>query len=134
VPIELKPPFRIAAIDHIVLRAREPSRIVAFYRDVLGCRVERHQPDIDLTQLRAGRSLIDVVPAPHAAPAGPGRLDHFCLTIEPFDEAALRTYLGSQGVRAGESAPRYGAEGEGLSLYIEDPEGNRVELKQARLS
>lgn len=133
-PIELKPPFRIAAIDHIVLRAHEPSRIVAFYRDVLGCRVERHQPDIDLTQLRAGRCLIDVVLAPDAAHAGTGSLEHFCLTIEPFDEAALRAYLRSQGVCAGESASRYGAEGEGLSLYIEDPEGNRVELKQARPS
>jgi catechol 2,3-dioxygenase-like lactoylglutathione lyase family enzyme len=133
-PIELKPPFSIAAIDHIVLRAREPSRIIAFYRDVLGCRVERQQTDIQLTQLRAGRSLIDVVPARDPAVAGSGNLDHFCLTIQPFDAAVLRAYLQSQGVCAGESASRYGAQGEGPSLYIEDPEGNKVELKEARLS
>ena len=132
-PIELEPPFRIAGIDHIVLRAREPSRLIGFYRDVLGCPVEREQPDIPLTQLRAGRSLIDVVPAGKGG-AGAGTLDHFCLTIAPFDASALRAWLAAHGVAAGESASRYGAEGEGPSLYIEDPEGNRLELKEARRS
>jgi glyoxylase I family protein len=130
-PIELEPPFRIAGIDHLVLRAREPSRLIGFYRDVLGCSVEREQPDIALTQLRAGRCLIDVVPG---AREGAGALDHFCLTIEPFDASALRGWLAAHGVAAGESASRYGAEGEGPSLYIEDPEGNRLELKEARRS
>jgi glyoxylase I family protein len=131
-PIELEPPFRIAGIDHIVLRAREPSRLIGFYRDVLGCSVEREQPDIALTQLRAGRSLIDVVPGREGA--GAGALDHFCLTIEPFEASALRAWLAARGVAAGEIASRYGAEGEGPSLYIEDPEGNRLELKEARRS
>ena len=132
-PIELEPPFRIAGIDHIVLRAREPSRLIGFYRDVLGCPVEREQPDIPLTQLRAGRSLIDVVPAGKGG-AGAGALEHFCLTIAPFDASSLRAWLAGHGVAAGDSASRYGAEGEGPSLYIEDPEGNRLELKEARRS
>ena len=128
------PPFSIAGIDHIVLRAREPERLVAFYRDVLGCWLEREQPEIGLVQLRAGRSLIDVVPEVAWAGAGPGtgpgpNLDHFCLTVQPFDEAGLRTYLGSYGVCVGETALRYGAEGEGPSLYFQDPEGNGIELK-----
>ena len=128
------PPFSIAGIDHIVLRAREPDRLVAFYREVLGCSLEREQPEIGLVQLRAGRSLIDVVPevalAGAAPGTGPGRnLDHFCLTVQPFDEAGLRTYLSSHGVRVGETALRYGAEGEGPSLYFQDPEGNGVELR-----
>lgn len=131
-PIEPSPPFGIVAIDHLVLRAREPGRLIAFYRDVLGCRLEREQPDIHLTQLRAGTGLIDIVPAGPEGDAPPGRLDHFCLTVEPFDEAALRAYLRSRGVVAGETAERYGALGVGASLYLEDPEGNRVELKEAR--
>lgn len=131
-----EPPFSIVGIDHIVLRAREPDRVVAFYRDVLGCALEREQPDIGLTQLRAGRSLIDVVPevalAGASPGAGPGRnLDHLCLTIQPFDGEKLRAYLTSRGVSVGQIASRYGAEGEGPSLYLQDPEGNGVELKEA---
>jgi glyoxylase I family protein len=134
------PPFSVAGIDHIVLRARDSRRLVAFYRDVIGCPVEREQPQIGLTQLRAGRSLIDVLdtgsrdgarPA-DAAENHPHNLDHFCLTIDPFDPAALRAYLLSQGLAPGEVALRYGAEGEGPSLYFQDPAGNVVELKASR--
>jgi catechol 2,3-dioxygenase-like lactoylglutathione lyase family enzyme len=128
-------PFTITGIDHIVLRAHEPARLVAFYRDVLGCPVEREQRQIGLTQLRAGRCLIDVVPqSPLAGAAGDAsgvhpNLDHLCLTIQPFDAAALGAYLRAQGVNVGELAVRFGAEGEGPSLYLQDPEGNGVELK-----
>lgn len=134
------PPFSIAGIDHIVLRTREPRRLVAFYRDVIGCPVEREQPEIGLTQLRAGRSLIDVLETGRhgsarasAALADEVRnVDHFCLTIHPFDTDRLRAYLISRGVAPGEVAMRYGAEGEGPSLYFRDPEGNEVELKASR--
>ena len=131
------PPFSIAAIDHIVLRARDSRRLVTFYRDVIGCPVEREQPEIGLTQLRAGRSLIDVLEvgsrgaaqATEALKNDARNVDHFCLTIDLFDPARLRAYLISQGVAPGEVAMRYGAEGEGPSLYLQDPEGNGVELK-----
>lgn len=128
-------PFAVAGIDHIVLRAQEPARLTAFYRDVLGCPVEREQPHIGLVQLRAGRCLIDILPRSGRAgtpgdPTGEQRnLDHLCLVIEPFEADALTGYLRSKGVRMGELASRYGAEGEGPSLYIQDPEGNGVELK-----
>jgi len=128
-------PFAIRGIDHIVLRAREPGRLVAFYRDVLGCPVEREQPDIGLTQLRAGLCLIDVVAqgslagAPDDISGVRRNLDHLCLTIEPFDAEGLAAYLRGQGVQVGEIALRYGAEGEGPSLYLQDPEGNGIELK-----
>ena len=56
-------------------------------------------------------------------------MDHFCLTIEPFDEAALRAHLADHGIAAGAVKKRYGAEGQGPSLYITDPDGNTVELK-----
>ena len=129
------PRFSIGGIDHIVLRVRDLARALEFYRDTLGCRVEREQRAAGLTQLRAGRSLIDLVtadgPPGKAAPAAAGgaNLEHFCLTITPFDEGALRAHLAAHGVAAGEGELRYGAEGEGRSIYIEDPDGNRVELK-----
>jgi catechol 2,3-dioxygenase-like lactoylglutathione lyase family enzyme len=129
--------IRIAAIDHIVLRVREPQPMVRFYCDVLGCTLERQQDEIGLIQLRAGSSLIDLIPvdgplgrAGGAPPGAEGRnLDHLCLRLDGFDETAVRSHLARHGVAAGETASRYGAEGSGPSIYIVDPEGNTVELK-----
>lgn len=131
------PRFSIGGIDHIVLRVRDVARALEFYRDTLGCRVERELREEGLTQLRAGRSLIDLVTADGPlgrraeTAAGGANMEHFCLSISPFDEGALRAYLSARGVAAGESARRYGAEGVGSSIYIEDPDGNRLELKGA---
>ncbi|MEX2629143.1 MAG: VOC family protein [Tistlia sp.] len=130
-------PGRILGLDHIVLRAREPERLKRFYCEVLGCSLEKVQEAIGLTQLRAGRALIDLVdvagPLGRAGGAAPGaearNLDHFCLRIEPFDAAALTAHLRAHGLEPGEVVSRYGAEGEGPSLYLEDPEGNSIELK-----
>ena len=55
------PPFTLRAIDHVVLRVVDLDRMVAFYREVLGCTDERVQAEIGLYQLRAGDSLIDLV-------------------------------------------------------------------------
>lgn len=129
--------IRIRDIDHLVLRVVDLERMLRFYVDVLGCVVERRRDDLGLVQLRAGRSMLDLVPvdgplgrAGGAAPGGEGRnLDHFCLRVEPFDEAAVRADLQAHGVAAGPLEQRFGAEGSGPSLYVTDPEGNVVELK-----
>ena len=130
-------PIAIAALDHVVLRVADLERAKAFYRDVLGCPVEKWQPELGLLQLRAGAALIDLVPLDgklgREGGAGPGaegrNLDHFCVRLERFDEAALRAHLAAHGIEAGEIVQRYGAEGNGPSLYIKDPDGNTVELK-----
>ena len=132
-----RPAIRIREIDHLVLRVADLDRMLRFYCGALGCTVERRLDDIGLVQLRAGRSIIDLVPvasplgrAGGAAPGTQGRnLDHFCLRVERFDEAAIRGHLRFHGIEAGPVAARYGAEGEGPSLYLDDPEGNVVELK-----
>jgi catechol 2,3-dioxygenase-like lactoylglutathione lyase family enzyme len=126
-------PFAIRGLDHVVLRVADTARAMGFYCDVLGCRLERRVESLGLVQLRAGASLIDLVPAA-GAPGGAvggsgGNMDHLCLRIEPFDEAALRRHLGAHGVAVDEVAERYGAEGDGPSMYIADPDGNTVELK-----
>jgi catechol 2,3-dioxygenase-like lactoylglutathione lyase family enzyme len=129
--------IHLREIDHLVLRVVNLDAMLRFYCDVLGCRIERRQDGIGLVQLRAGRSLLDLVPvdgplgrAGGAPPGAQGRnLDHFCFRVEPFDEVQIRAQLQAHGVDAGELASRYGAEGEGPSLYVTDPEGNVVELK-----
>jgi glyoxylase I family protein len=131
------PAIAIAALDHVVLRVRDLERAASFYRDVLGCPVEKWQHELGLMQLRAGSALIDLVTLDGklgreggAGPAAEGRnLDHFCLRLENFDETALRAHLLRHGVECGETVQRYGAEGNGPSLYIKDPDGNTVELK-----
>ena len=123
--------FEIVGIDHVVLRVSDIDRSLAFYCGALGCTVERRVESARIHQLRAGRSLIDLIDA-NAADANPasGRnMDHFALRIEPFDEAAIRAHLGRHGIEAGKVATRYGAEGDGPSIYIADPDGNTVELK-----
>lgn len=129
--------IHIRDIDHLVLRVVDLDRMLRFYCDALGCTVERRQDGLGLVQLRAGRSLIDLVPvdgklgrAGGAAPGVEGRnLDHFCLRVDPFDEAAIRAHLEALGVAVGKVESRFGAEGEGPSMYLADPEGNGVELK-----
>lgn len=129
--------FRILDLDHLVLRVTDLDRMLGFYCGVLGCTVERRQDALGLVQLRAGSALIDLVPIDGqlgrrggAAPGSEGRnLDHFCLRIEPWDAAAITAHLAVHGLAPGESGQRFGADGEGPSIYVGDPEGNVVELK-----
>ncbi|CAN5450616.1 VOC family protein [soil metagenome] len=130
-------PIQLAGFDHIVLRIRDRAAMIAFYTEVLGCSVDWDRPDLGLTHLRAGVNLIDLVtldgPLGAIGGAGPGvegrNLDHFCLTVASFDAAAIRAHLADYGVAISDEGDRYGAHGDGLSLYLQDPEGNTVELK-----
>lgn len=128
----------IEAIDHIVLRTQDLAAMLHFYCEVLGCTEERRLPDsVGLVQLRAGNALIDIVTvdsergrAGGAPPQQSGRnVDHFCLRIAEFFEADLLIWLDSHHIAHGEFEERYGAGGFGRSLYLQDPEGNTVELR-----
>jgi catechol 2,3-dioxygenase-like lactoylglutathione lyase family enzyme len=130
-------PINLTRIDHVVLRVVDLDGMIAWYRDVLGCRLERGPDASGLAQLRAGDSLIDLVAADgplgraagdvpdHRAP----NVDHVCLLVDPWDEARIAAQLAKHGVEPGEVANRYGATGMGPSIYIRDPEGNTIELK-----
>ncbi len=132
-------PINIRLIDHVVIRVQNLVRMIDFYCDVLGCRLERDPGNNGLAQFRAGDSLIDLVDAagplgrqgggrPHAEG---GNMDHVCLQVEPWDADAIRTHLKRHRVEVGDVKTRYGALGSGPSLYINDPDGNTVELKGA---
>ena len=129
--------INISAIDHVVFRVVDLETAASFYIDVLGARWEKKQEEIGLYQLRVGTALIDLVPVDGklgamggAAPGKEGRnVDHVCFRVEPFDETALRAHLASLDIATGPTESRYGAEGEGPSIYLRDPEGNVVELK-----
>ena len=128
----MEAPFKIAEIDHVVFRCRDQAKMLAFYTTLMGLPEERRIAQIGLIQLRAGRSMIDLVPADVKSSDEHSRnVDHVCLGIEAADMHALVKYLKDQQVEVmGEPAQRYGAHGMGMSLYIRDPEGNVIELKQ----
>ena len=120
--------LRVKGLDHVVLRVADIDRAIAFYGEVLGCRVERRLPEIGLVQLRAGAAMIDLVPRTEDEDDG-RNMDHFAVRIETMDVPALSAHLKRHGIDAGEVRRRYGAEGYGSSIYITDPDGNTVELK-----
>jgi len=131
-------PFDVRRLDHVVLRVRDLDRSEAFYRAVLGCEVARRRDDLGLRHLRAGASMIDLVAVDGklglrggAAAGREGRnLDHLCLRVDPFDEAAIVAHLAAHGLAPhGPATANFGAEGDGPSLYFDDPDGNTVELK-----
>jgi len=132
------PAFSVQRIDHIVLRVLDLERSIAFYGDVLGCPVVKRRDDLGLVHLRAGASMVDLIAVDGrlgkrggpVASAGARNVDHLCLRVEPFIEPALVQHLALHGVQpTGPADENFGAEGDGLSLYIHDPDGNLVELK-----
>ena len=134
----MRRPFEVERIDHVVFRVRDLERSIAFYSTVLGCEVVRRRDHLGLVHLRAGASMIDLISLDGSlgarGGAGPGlearNVDHLCLRVEPFDEAGLAAYLSPHGATPLAAAEvNFGAEGDGLSLYFKDPDGNTIELK-----
>src|ERR671912_289971 len=109
------------------LAALTAIAMVRFYEQALGFNVERKLDRISLVQMRAGASLLDLIAAER--PQEAANMDHLCFRIEPFDRDAIVTRLAPFGISVGETVERYGAEGNGPSVYFHDPEGNQIELK-----
>ncbi|HJV57203.1 MAG TPA: VOC family protein [Methylomirabilota bacterium] len=119
--------FEPLGLDHLVLRVRDQAASQRFYIDVLGCTLDHVNEPIALVQLRFGAQLIDLLPGERAEGGG---LDHFCLSIRCPDLAAVRDGLRARGVTVdGDVVQRRGAFGTGPSLYVQDPDGYRIELK-----
>ncbi len=127
----------IRGYDHIVLRCRDVPRMVAFYREALGFTVVKVQDELGLTHLRAGTAMLDLIDIAGKlgreggrGPEAEGRnLDHVCFRVETFDADAIIARLAQFGATAEAPRRRFGNDGYGASLYLSDPEGNRVELK-----
>jgi catechol 2,3-dioxygenase-like lactoylglutathione lyase family enzyme len=131
--------LRIAQMDHIVLNVSDMDRSLHFYTDVLGLTAER------VEDYRAGKvgfpsvrineqTIIDLFPPERQTKAiGEGfaqNLNHLCLAIENEDMDAVVEYLKGHGVEI-ETGParRWGARGNGTSVYFRDPDHNQVEIR-----
>ena len=125
----MEPMIRVTELDHIVLRCSDVERTLAWYTGMLGLapvRLDdwrRGEAPFPSVRVNAG-TIIDLVPGDTAD----GRLDHFCVVIEPTDLAALAA-SGRFEVLDG-PATRFGARGIATSLYVRDPDGATVELRQ----
>ncbi|MBI5088616.1 MAG: VOC family protein [Actinobacteria bacterium] len=124
----MAPGFRVTELDHIVLTCRDVEATIAWYCDELGLapvRVDEwRRGEAPFASVRVNAAtIIDLLPGP----AEPGRLDHICLVIDPIDLGALAA-TGRFDVVDG-PAPRFGARGDGTSLYVRDPDGTVVELR-----
>ena len=119
--------FHVERIDHVVLRVRDLEAMAKFYQQVLGFSIVRRIERINLIQMKAGASMVDLMQGDR--PAEGGNMDHVCFRIEPFDREDILARLSPYGIALGEIMQRVGAEGEGPSVYFHDPEGNQIELK-----
>jgi catechol 2,3-dioxygenase-like lactoylglutathione lyase family enzyme len=122
------PDLRVTGLDHVVLNVADVERSLAFYCDELGLAPERvdewRRGEILFPSVRIDAStIIDLLAAPRTGE----NADHLCLVVEPVDLEAVKT-SGRFTVVDG-PATRFGARGNGTSLYVQDPDGNTVELR-----
>jgi glyoxylase I family protein len=130
-PSHDRPPLQVLELDHVVLRVRDQAASQAFYTTILGLTLDHFNEKAQLVQLRAGRHLIDLLPLAPGETARPSsRMDHVCLSIRCDDLLRAAAWLRERGVTVeGGVVPRRGAFGDGDSIYIQDPDGYRIELK-----
>ena len=120
--------LRVVGLDHVVLNVADVERSLAFYCDELGLVPERvdewRRGEIFFPSVRVdATTIIDLLAAPRTGE----NADHVCLVVEPVDLERVKA-SGRFEVVDG-PATRFGARGDGTSLYVKDPDGNTVELR-----
>lgn len=132
---DLRPPFALERIEHVLLLVNGMDDALSFYERVLGAALESRLPQYGMAELRVGASHLDLVDTsvPQGAWAKPpvtgGRnVDHVAIRIDAPDEAALRRHLAACGVEIVQERTEKTASGRSLSLYVRDPSANTLEL------
>ncbi len=133
-----QPLVKIIEMDHIVLRCKDVDTSMRFYNEVLGMELLRvDEFEAGMVRFPSARlnadTIIDFFPSPDQPAIGKDGIknqDHFCMVIEPQDMEALKAECQSMGIEIQQGpGTRWGAHGNGVSLYIYDPDDNVVELR-----
>ncbi len=128
---------KITELDHIVLRNKDVEESLRFYTEVLGLPAERVEKwragEIRFPSARINADTIIDFFGADQEPIGKDGIknqDHFCMVIEPTDMEELKAKFEAMGVEI-QAGPgkRWGSHGDGISLYIYDPDNNVVELR-----
>ena len=126
--------MKVIGFDHLVINTRDVDRAIEFYRDVLGLEILREE------EFRAGKvgfvsvrvtdeTIIDVRPSASDQPFVKN-VDHICVRLAPTDLMRVKDELRARGLETQDEVnTRWGAQGYGESLYVDDPEGQTIELK-----
>ena len=135
--VQSQPLVKITEMDHIVLRNKDVEESLRFYTEVLGLQAERvdrwRAGEIRFPSARINADTIIDFFGSDQDPIGKEGIknqDHFCMVIEPTDMEDLKNKFVEMGV-AIQAGPgkRWGSHGDGISLYIYDPDDNVVELR-----
>lgn len=129
-------PFKMVGLDHVVLLVGNMEEAMAFYCGVLGCRPAYSYPGSAMEQVWCGTELIVLIDlsqanSKYAQPKVEGgrNMDHVCLSVGPYDADAMRAHLAKHNVDILQEATHGGARGMGQATYVNDPFGNKIELK-----
>jgi len=123
----------VVGLDHLVLRVADPERTLAWYVDELGLAPERvdawRRGEVPFPSVRVdATTIIDLLPAGSSrTDDGRGALDHFCLVVAPADVEAVVASARFDVLEG--PVTRFGAQGDGTSVYVRDPDGVVVELR-----
>lgn len=120
--------MRVQELDHIVVTTSDVERALTFYADLLGMegvRVEQWRAGavpFPSVRVNAG-TIIDLQLGERTGL----NVDHFCLVVAPDDVDSVAADARFDVVAG--PVQRYGARGDGRSVYVRDPDGNVVELR-----
>ena len=135
--VQTQPLVKITEMDHIVLRVKDVEESLRFYTDVLGLKAERvelwREGEVRFPSARLNDdTIIDFFASEQQRinRDGARNQDHFCMVIEQTDMDDLKAKFEAIGVdiQAG-PGKRWGSHGDGISLYVYDPDNNVVELR-----
>ena len=124
----MNPNITVSGLDHIVLACPDVERTLAWYVDLLGLepvRVEEwRNGNVPFPSVRVSPgTIIDLIQGDNHS----GRLDHICFVLDPTDLDQVASSKLFEVVDG--PATRFGAQGDGTSLYVRDPDGTIVELR-----
>ena len=131
--------FKIKRLDHLVIRTDNIKEMISFYCFILGYKVQRDNlKESGLIELNAGESMIDLFDVSNEninvskkiqCEKDIKNLDHFCILLDNFDEVEIKVHLKNFGIKCSDIEMSYGSNGYGPSIYIFDPDNNKIELK-----